>query len=68
MLWTVCHLRPPGDRFFKRYCHHSSFILRNGDSTANILHSREGVTQGYPLAMFAYGIGALLLIKLKEEH
>ena len=29
----------------------------------NIIQIREGVTQGDPLAMFAYGIGVLLLIK-----
>ena len=31
--------------------------------TATIIHSREGVTQGYPLAMVAYGIGIIPLIK-----
>ena len=35
---------------------------------AIILHSKEGVTQGYPLVMMAYGIGILTLIKnLKRE-
>ena len=32
------------------------------------MHSREGMTQGYPLAMFAYGIDVLPVIKwLKAE-
>ena len=32
------------------------------------MHSREGVTQGYPLSIFAYGIGIHPLIKqLKLE-
>ena len=31
--------------------------------TASFLHSREGVTQGGPLSMIAFGIGILLLIK-----
>ena len=30
---------------------------------ATFLHSREGVTQGGPISMEAYGIGILLLIK-----
>ena len=29
----------------------------------NIIHSREGVIQGYPLAMLAYVIGIISLIK-----
>ena len=33
------------------------------------MHSKEGVTQGDPLAMIAYGIGVLPLIrKLRESH
>ena len=29
----------------------------------SFLHSRKGVSQGYPLAMVAYGIGILPMIK-----
>ena len=57
-------------RFFLN-CYHqwSLLVFRNGNGTAHFLHSREDVTQGGPLAMAAYGIGVLPLIKrLKSEH
>ena len=42
--------------------------MRNGDGTASILPSIEGVTQGDPLAKISYGIRILPLIKnLKWE-
>ena len=47
---------------FNYYFHHSSLILINGDGTANIIQIREGVTQGGPVDMVAYSIGALPLI------
>ena len=45
------------------YHHQFSLVLRRGDKTANILHIRKGVTQGYPLVMVAYRIGILPLTK-----
>ena len=69
MLWTVRHLWPSGARFsFNFYRHWSSLVFRNGNGTASILHSREGVMQGDPLAMIAYGIGILPLIKNIERE
>ena len=69
MLWTVRHLWPSGARFvFNCYGHWSSLVFRNGNGTAIIIHSREGMTQGYPIEMIAYGIGIIPLIKnLKQE-
>ena len=64
MLWKVHHLWPSGARFvFNCYRHWSSLVLWNGNGAASFLHSREGGTQGYPLAMIAYGIVLLSLIK-----
>ena len=40
----------------------------NGNGEDSFLHIRKGVTQGVPLAMVAYDIGILPLVKkLKEE-
>ena len=42
--------------------------MRNGNGAASFLHSREGRTQGDPLAIIAYGIVILPFIKnLKRE-
>ena len=62
IMWTVRHLWPSGARFFLLL---SLFIARvaEGNGTAIFLHSREGVMQGVPLSMVAYGIGVLTLIK-----
>ena len=46
MLWMILHLWPSGACFvFNFYHHHSLLVLINGDGKANIIHSREGVTQ-----------------------
>ena len=69
MLWTARYLWTSRDHFvFNWYRHWSSLVLWNGNGTASFLHSREGVTQGYPLTVIAYGIGILTLINnLKRE-
>ena len=45
-------------------------MVRNTeDGSGHFLHSKEGVTQGGPLAMIAYGIGVLPLIRvLRRDH
>ena len=54
MLWTVRHLWPSRARVvFNCYCHWSLLVLRNGNGMDCFMHSKEGVTQGDPLAMIA---------------
>ena len=61
MLWRVCNSCPYGAHFKNCYCHDSLIIPRNGYGTANIIHSREDVTQGDSLDMVVYWIGVLLI-------
>ena len=69
MLWAVRHEWPSGARFvFNCYKHWAVLVLRGNDGHAVFIFSKEGVTQGDPLSMFAYGIGILPLIRqLKAE-
>ena len=71
MLWAVRHDWPSGAQFnFNCYRHWSTLVVRDiGDGSGHFFHSKEGVTQGDPLAMIAYGIGVLPLIQeLREAH
>jgi hypothetical protein len=66
MLWTVRHRWPAGARFsFNCYRHSALLVVRHDEShSCEILQSREGVTQGDPLAMVLYG---LALVPLAEK-
>ena len=63
MIWTIRNEWPTGARFaFNCYPHYSPLLCRDPDGYSFTLFSREGVTQGDPLSMFAYGVGILPLI------
>ena len=71
MLWAVRHDWPSGAQFtFNCYRHWATLVIRGiGDGSGHFLQRKEGVTQGAPLAMIAYGIGVLPLIReLREAH
>ena len=61
MLWTVRHLWPSGARYvFNNY--RAILIICSAVGLALILFSKEGVTQGDPLAMVVYGLLLILLL------
>ena len=63
-LWTIRHLWPSGARFtYNCYKHWTMLVLRGEDGAIIILYSKEGVTQGDPLAMIVYGVGMLPLTR-----
>ena len=71
MLWAVRHKWPSGAQFtFNCYRHWATLVVRDiGYGSGHFLHSKEGVTQGDPLSMIAYGIGVLPLIReLWDTH
>ena len=65
MLWAVGNEWPGGAQFtFNCYRHWATLVVRDtGDGSGHFFHSKEGVTQGYPLALITYGIGVLPLIR-----
>ena len=64
MLWKVRHEWPSGAQFsFNFYRHWSTLVIRADNGNGHFLHSKEGVTQGDPLAMVTYGLGILPLIR-----
>ena len=71
MLWAVRNKWPSGAQFtFKCYRHWATLVVQDtGNGSGHFLHSKEGVTQGEPLAMIAYGIGVPPLIReLQGAH
>ena len=71
MLWAVRLKWPSGAHFtFNCYRHWDTLVVRDiGDESGHFLHSKERMTEGDPLAMIAYGIGVLPLIReLREAH
>eukprot|EP00957_Ditylum_brightwellii_P128989 9840228-Ditylum_brightwellii.AAC.1 len=68
MLWTVQHLWPAGAQFvFNCYRHWALLIIHRPGSPPIIIHNKEGVTQGDPLAMIMYGITLVPLSNLVQE-
>ena len=67
-MWTIRHRWPAGVRFtFNCYRHWAQLLVRSVDGDeGTILFSKEGCTQGDPLAMIVYGIGMLPLVELLE--
>ena len=71
MLRAVRYEWLSGARFtYNCYLHWATLVVRNiEDGSGHFLHSKEGVTQGDPLATIAYGIGVLPLIRvLRLDH
>ena len=70
MVWVARHEWPTGARFlFNMYRHHAILILRGETKKdAKMSSSKEGITQGYPLATTGYGLLVLPMIRpLKVE-
>ena len=70
MVCTARHLWPSGARFlFNMYRRHAVLVMRGDNKGSTVfLHSKEGITQGCPLAMLGYILLLLPLIRvLKKE-
>ena len=62
MLWHVRHCWPSGAFYaFNCYKYAAQLVLRHPGEKAIIILSKEGITQGCPLAMVLYGIALLPL-------
>ena len=69
MLWTLRHRCPKTSHFtFNCYRHEITLICRQPGGEVEIILSKEGVTQGDPLAMALYGIALLPLAELLRKE
>ena len=70
MLWKVRHEWPSGAQFnFNCYCHWETLVIRDCGGAGHFLYIKEGVIQGYLIAMIAYCIGVIPLIReIQEAH
>jgi hypothetical protein len=48
--------------YFYFYKHWATLVISNSNASGIFLFSKEGITQGDTLSMFAYGVGILPLI------
>ena len=56
MLWSVRHECPSGMQFTINFLRHwaNLVVIGTEDGSGHFLHSKEGVTQGEPLAIITY--------------
>eukprot|EP00957_Ditylum_brightwellii_P017145 1292717-Ditylum_brightwellii.AAC.1 len=65
ILWHVHHIWPSGTCYlFNTYRYWKILVIRGGTN----IHSKEGVTQGDPLAMLLYALGVLPIIEHLEKY
>jgi hypothetical protein len=65
MLWEV----RSGARFvFNYYKYFAILVIRNKSGTGEFILSRQGVTQGDPLAMDGYALGILSLTRRLQRE
>ena len=69
MLWHVRHRWPMGARYaFNCYRYAAQLVVRRPQTSGYVILSKEGVTQGCPLAMLLYGLALVPLAEdLREE-
>ena len=70
MIWVVRHKCPSGVRFaFNCYRHWFTLVIREGNGMSHFLYGKEGVNQGDPQVIVAYGLWILPLIQeLRTAH
>ena len=69
MLWTIRHLWPRAARFcFNSYRHFAEAFVEASSNEPLVIESQEGIAQGCPLGVFAYGIGMVPLLKRIRDH